>query len=111
MAQKAKERLWITYEHQARHAVHFVAGSGKRNGAFVIALEGESIAVVGIAVGFDDHPLLLPEEVDEIGTDHYVDMRLRQPLFATEREEVNLRRRLGLDGLRTDLVSYPTQPT
>ena len=75
-----------------------VAGRRQRDGALVVALEGQAIAVVAVAVGFDDHPLGRPEEVDEIALDQDVDLRQREAGLAAEGQEVDLQwRRSRLD--------------
>ena len=45
-------------------AVDPVSGLLKLHGPLVVDLEGGTIAVVSVAVGFDDHPLPGPEEID-----------------------------------------------
>ncbi len=56
----------------------------------MVVLEGCLAAVVEVAVGFDHDPPVSPKEVNEIRTDPDVDLRARQPMAATEAQEVPL---------------------
>ena len=49
-----------------------VAGGHQVDVPLVIALEGGSIAVVAPAVGFDDHLLRRPKEIDEVALDQNI---------------------------------------
>jgi hypothetical protein len=55
-----------------------------------IVLKGLAAAVVAVAVGFDDLPLLTPEEVDEMAVDADVHLRKGQPVATADPEEVAL---------------------
>jgi hypothetical protein len=46
--------------------------------------------VVEVAVGFDHEPALGPEEVDQVRPDSDVHLGRRQPVAATEAQEVSL---------------------
>jgi hypothetical protein len=69
-----------------------VSGLLKLHGPLMVDLEGGTIAVVGVSIGFDDHPLLGLEEVDEEPRDQDVDLRERNVENATESEEIDLER-------------------
>ena len=58
--------------------------------AGAVVLEGHLSSVVEITVGFDHHPSLRPEKVDEMRSDPYVDLWLRQAVTAAQSEEVAL---------------------
>jgi len=55
-----------------------------------VVLERGTAAMVDVAVGFGNEPSSSPEEIDEMLADADVDLGSRQPMPATEREEVFL---------------------
>jgi hypothetical protein len=65
--------------------------------------------VVAPAVGFDDHLLLAPEEVDEVALDQDVDGRRWQIDLPREGEKIDLRHGFRLQRLRIDLERDPPQ--
>src|SRR3982751_6891108 len=79
-----------------------VAGRGQIHVALVVVLEGGSVAVVAPAVGFDDHLLLRPEEVDEMPLDQDIDGRNQKADSAPEGQEIDLRDAFRLQRLRVD---------
>ncbi len=95
-----EERPWITAEHAIGGAVDVVAGGDQVDVDLMIVLESKTIAVVAIAVGFDDHPLTRPEEVDEVLGDKNVHLGQRQIRLAAQSQEVDLHSRERIDGSR-----------
>src|SRR4051794_872415 len=86
-----------------------VAGGDQVDVPLVILLKREAIAMVAPTVGFDNHFLVGPEEVDEMPVDQDVDRWSRQIHLPTQSEEVDLRNRLRLQCLRIDFKGDPSQ--
>ena len=61
-----EEGARVPSEHFVGRAVDVVAGSGQLDVPLVVLLEGERVAVMAPAVGFDDDLGLGPEEIDEV---------------------------------------------
>ena len=82
----------------------------KSDGRFVVALERGAIPVIGVAVSFDDHPLLCPKEIDEPPVDQYVDLWQGQAGPSAQSEEINLERGASVDSPRIRFCHNPPQP-
>lgn len=102
MAYEVDEPIGVAIEHRVCDAMNRIACGSQCHGAFAIALEGDAIGVIAIAVGFDHDPLGRPKEVDQVALDHDVDMGLRKPSVPTGSEEIDLKRRSGLHRIRAD---------
>lgn len=91
--------------------MHLIAGGNEGHGAFMVMLEGKRIAVVGVRIRFDDQSLSRPEKVHEVPFDQHVDGGLGKSRFSTERQEVDLSWRFGVNGSRADARCDPPQAT
>ena len=111
IADELEERGRRAIQHAAGRPVHFIARGNESHGAFMVVLEGKGIAVVAVRIRFDDQSLCRPEKVDEVLANQHVDGRLGEPSFSTQRQEVDLSRRFGVDGSRTDARRDPPQAT
>jgi hypothetical protein len=84
--------------------VNVVARGDQGCGALVVRLEGGSIPVVAICVGFDHDALGRPEEVHQVPVDENIHSGRRQALFPAEGKEIDLQARSGVPGVRMDPV-------
>ena len=88
------------FELRVREPKNVEAESAKREIAAAIVLEGNAAAVIGIAVGFDDHPALSPEEVDPQFVDLDIDLRRREAMATADTQEEELKVAPGSLGSR-----------
>ncbi|HWP32556.1 MAG TPA: hypothetical protein VNL97_02300 [Solirubrobacterales bacterium] len=77
----------------------------------MVALEGWSVPVKGVAIRFDNHPLGSPQEVDQETL--YKDIHLGdgQVSFAAEGQEIDLQRRASVDSAGVDERDHARQAT
>jgi hypothetical protein len=64
--------------------VNVVASGDEVDIGFMIALERPGVAMEAPTVGFDNHSLSRPEEVDQVARDQDIDRRLRHLRSAPE---------------------------
>jgi hypothetical protein len=76
----------------------------------MVVLEGRTVGVMSVAIGFDHEALGRPVEVNEKLSNQDIGLRQWQAELATKREEVDLHGRNRVDGTRVDFHRNPPQP-
>jgi hypothetical protein len=64
-----EERCGVAFEHLRGRPMNVISGGDQIDLSLAVLLEGEGVAVVAPAVGFDDDLLFRPEEVDAVARD------------------------------------------
>jgi hypothetical protein len=108
-ANEVHKWIWIPSEYPMRRTMDYVASGDEGDGALMVALESRSIGVVSVTIGFDDEALRGPIEVDKKPLNQDVHLRERYAEFATERQEIDLRIREGLDRAWVDFHRHSPQ--
>ena len=86
-----------------------IPGGSQGDGALVIVLEGWTVAVIRVAVSFDDDSVGRPKEIDEVVLHQNVDLGQWQAKLATKDQKVDLQWRACIGSTWIDFNRHAAQ--